>query len=98
MNLDQLTHSLHDDHPPAGVSDEVRALWHDARGAWEAAHAVVQDLDSPAAAWVHAYLHRKEGDIGNARYWYVRAGRPACTGSLEDEWAQIAAALLDADH
>ena len=60
---------------PPGVADEVVALWHDARGDWERAHQTVQDLDTPAAAWVHAYLHRREGDQSNARYWYRLAGR-----------------------
>jgi hypothetical protein len=94
MTLDDLQHSLTDDRPPAQLSSEVRALWHDARGEWDAAHRAVQDLDTADAAWVHAYLHRKEGDVGNARYWYGRARRPACTGALDAEWQQIARALL----
>ncbi len=71
------------------------ALWHDARGDWARAHEIVQDLTSPDASWVHAYLHRREGDDSNARYWYGRAGRQACRLSLDDEWTQIAGALLD---
>ena len=55
----------------------VRALWHDATGDWDGAHRVAQDVETPEGAWVHAYLHRKEGDIGNAGYWYRRAGKPA---------------------
>lgn len=81
---------------PPSVRDEVLALWQDARGDWAAAHATVQDLDTPAAAWVHAYLHRREGDDSNARYWYARAGRPPCRRSLDDEWDEIAASLLAA--
>lgn len=80
--------------PPPDLSPEVVALWHDAHGAWDRAHEVVQDLDTPAAAWVHAYLHRREGDQSNARYWYTRAGQPVCRVGLDEEWAQIAAALL----
>jgi len=72
----------------------VRALWHDATGDWEGAHRVAQDVDDADGAWVHAYLHRKEGDVGNAGYWYRRAGRPAATGSFDDEWRAIATALL----
>ena len=79
---------------PPGVADEVVALWHDARGDWERAHQTVQDLDTPAAAWVHAYLHRREGDQSNARYWYTRAAQPVCRLALDEEWTQIAAALL----
>jgi hypothetical protein len=62
-------------------------------GDWDGAHALVQDDPSPEAAWVHALLHRVEGDIPNARYWYRRAGRPERTGDLEEERAEIAATL-----
>ena len=80
--------------PPATSPPLVRALWHDAMGDWEAADGVAQDVESADGAWVHAYLHRKEGDIGNAGYWYRRAGKPPATGPLEDEWRAIASALL----
>jgi hypothetical protein len=70
------------------------ALWHDARGDWERAHQITQEIDSAQAAWVHAYLHRKEGDAGNAAYWYRRAGQPVATDSLEQEWTRIVIALL----
>ena len=76
------------------MSGPLLALWQDAQGEWEAAHVTVQDNSSANAAWVHAYLHRKEGDIDNARYWYARAGRPEFTGSLDAEWAAMARALL----
>jgi hypothetical protein len=79
--------------PPA-LSGALRALWHDAHGDWDAAHQCAQEDGSAASAWVHAYLHRKEGDDGNAGYWYRRAGRKAAAGSLEAEWSAIAAALL----
>lgn len=79
---------------PEGVADELLALWQDAHGDWAGAHATVQDLETPAAAWVHAYLHRREGDQSNARYWYARASKPACRLSLDEEWAEIAATLL----
>lgn len=79
---------------PPSVSAEARALWHDAQGEWDRAHAIVQDLDTPAAAWVHAYLHRREGDDANARYWYTRAGKPPCRLSLDAEWDEIATSLL----
>jgi hypothetical protein len=80
---------------PVGVGDEVVALWQDAQGDWEGAHATVQDLETPAAAWVHAYLHRREGDQSNARYWYARAAKPACRLPLDEEWAAIASSLLE---
>ena len=82
--------------PPEGASPVVQALWHDARGDWKRAHECVQDDTSREGSWVHAYLHRKEGDHGNAGYWYSRAGRrpPGANVALADEWAQIAQALL----
>jgi len=79
---------------PSGLRAEVLAMWQDARGDWAGAHATVQDLETPAAAWVHAYLHRREGDQQNARYWYTRADRPVAKGSLEDEWLAIVDELL----
>ena len=79
---------------PTDQPAEVIALWHDARGDWRQAHVVVQDLETPEAAWVHAYLHRKEGDDSNARYWYTRAGQPVFRGALDEEWTHIAEALL----
>ncbi|HVG26071.1 MAG TPA: hypothetical protein VM865_00590 [Acidobacteriaceae bacterium] len=72
----------------------VRALWHEAHGDWAAAHALAQDIESPEAARVHAYLHRKEGDESNAGYWYRRAGEPLPSVSFEAEWSSIASALL----
>lgn len=69
-------------------------MWHDARDDWEAAHRIVQDDESRDAAWVHAYLHRREGDISNARYWYARAAKSEYRGSLEEEWKEIVNALI----
>ena len=69
-------------------------LWQDAAGHWDTAHELAQSDEGPDGAWVHAYLHRKEGDIGNAGYWYRRAGQAPFTGSLEAEWEEIAAVLL----
>jgi hypothetical protein len=66
----------------------------EARGDWNAAHQIAQDDDSRDAAWVHAYLHRKEGDLTNAAYWYRRAGRPEARGTFDDEWRSIASMLL----
>jgi hypothetical protein len=95
MTLSDFQQSVTHAEPPADLSPALRALWHDARGDWHAAHETVQDVPTPDAAWVHAYLHRKEGDQGNARYWYQRAGQPVQTGALADEWTHIAGALLD---
>ena len=81
---------------PPGLSAPVLALWHDAKGDWDAAHAAAQSDPGRQGAWVHAYLHRKEGDPSNANYWYLRASRrmPAASVSLEAEWTEIARELL----
>ena len=80
--------------PPAGASAPLTALWHVARGDWDKAHEIVQADGGATAAWVHAHLHRVEGDPSNAGYWYARAGKPRAENSLDEEWHAIAAALL----
>jgi hypothetical protein len=95
MTLEEFRHSLTAATPPAGLRPVLQALWHDGRGDWEAAHTVAQDVPDPDGAWVHAYLHRKEGDAGNAAYWYRRAKQPVCRESLDAEWASIVAAFLE---
>ncbi|MHA7128101.1 hypothetical protein [Algoriphagus namhaensis] len=70
-------------------SAELQALWHDARGDWSAAHALVDGPPGQSFARVHAYLHRKEGDLWNADYWYRRAGESRPNHSLEEEWRQL---------
>jgi hypothetical protein len=94
MTLDQFRRTLADGTPPGGVAPPLAALWWAAKGDWDKAHAIVMDDASREAAWVHAYLHRVEGDLANARYWYKQAARPPATASLEREWGDIAAALL----
>jgi len=93
MTLAEFTATLSDARAPS-VEPLLRALWHDARGDWDHAHRLAQDVDGTRAAWVHAYLHRKEGDLGNAAYWYQQAGQPVASDSLEAEWHRIAEALL----
>jgi hypothetical protein len=93
VTLDEFRATLRDARPP-DVSPALVALWHDARGDWEASHDVAQNIDDATGSWVHGYLHRKEGDLGNAGYWYRRAGKPVATGSLDTEWAGIVSALL----
>ncbi len=80
--------------PPEGLSPFLTALWYDAKGDWGAAHDIIDDMPGEKAAWVHAYLHRKEGDAGNAGYWYRRAGKSVCMLSLADEWNEIVTALM----
>ena len=86
--------SLADANPPEGFDPARQALWWAGKGDWDRAHALAQDEAGRDAAWVHAHLHRREGDETNARYWYARAGRPAATGALDEEWRAMAAALL----
>jgi hypothetical protein len=93
MTLDDFKRTLATANAP-DVEPLLRALWHDARGDWQTAHAIAQDVDDENGAWVHAYLHRKEGDRYNARYWYRRAGKPEATDSLDAEWTRIVAELL----
>lgn len=76
-----------------GLAPLLHALWHDARGEWEAAHEMAQSVTTSEGAWVHAYLHRKEGDLSNADYWYSRAGHTRPSVTLEAEWADLVAGL-----
>ena len=80
---------------PAGLTPLLSAMWHDAHGDWDQAHRLAQDVNTADGAWVHAYLHRREGDADNARYWYQRAGRPEASGTSEAEWTCIVQHLLD---
>src|SRR5262249_57550804 len=84
--------------PAAGLSPLQQALWHDRRDDWDRAHTLAQEVETREGAWVHAYLHRKEGDPDNARYWYRRAGRPESAASLAQEWDEIAGALMNASE
>ena len=94
MDIEAFERSLGGDAPPSGLDAPLQALWHEAAGDWEQAHRVVQADSSRSAAWVHAYLHRKEGDQSNAGYWYARAGKPVSGAHIDDEWHQIVLALL----
>ncbi len=93
MTVKEFKASLKSPSPPA-MAPALVALWHDGRGDWDAAHKVAQDVADQTGAWVHAYLHRKEGDIGNAQYWYEQAEKPAATDALDAEWERIASELL----
>jgi hypothetical protein len=80
--------------PADGLQPPLAALWWAAKGDWDAAHKIVQDESDAHSAWVHAYLHRVEGDLSNAGYWYRRAGQPVAQDSLEAEWQRIVSALV----
>ncbi len=94
MTLTEFQASLKTDSPPQGVSPSLQALWHAGRGEWEHVHEIVQGVISSEGAWVHAYLHRQEGDSSNADYWYQRSRHPRSDQTLEQEWEAIVRALL----
>jgi hypothetical protein len=94
MTLAEFTSSVSKTKPPSNLAPALAALWWAERGDWDNAHALVMDESGQDCAWVHAYLHRVEGDLGNARYWYGQAGKAPATGRLRAEWDSIAAALL----
>lgn len=94
MTLDELRRTLAQATPPPSISPPAEALWWAAKGDWARAHTIVMDDESREAAWVHAHLHRQEGDLANARYWYERAGHAVASGPLETEWEEIASALI----
>jgi hypothetical protein len=94
MTLDDFHKSLTATQPPADLTLALAGLWWDAKGDWTRAHESAQQDEGHEGSWVHAYLHRKEGDQGNAAYWYGRAGKPVCREQLDAEWLSIARALL----
>ena len=94
MDLDAFQASIARDIPPETAGLPLQALWHAAKGDWESAHKIAQDDKTELGAWVHAYLHRLEGDLSNANYWYRRAGKSARRGELATEWDEIVEALL----
>jgi hypothetical protein len=94
VTAEEFARSLGKEEAPVQLGPALCALWWAGKRDWERAHALVMDDESAAAAWVHAHLHRIESDLGNAAYWYRRAGQPVAGGPLEDEWTAIAAALL----
>jgi len=94
MNFEQFNNSLNQNNPPENSSDYLKALWYDAKDNWQKAHELIQDIEDKSAAWIHAYLHRKEGDIWNADYWYNRAGKKRPSVSLQEEWKDLVHAML----
>ena len=94
MNVSSFKESLSGNEPPKNCSVYLYALWHDAKGEWDTAHKLIQDVADKNASWIHAYLHRKEGDHSNADYWYSRAGKKRPGISLDNEWKEIVTALI----
>jgi hypothetical protein len=93
MTLTEFINSLAEQQPPQ-VAVLLQALWYEAKGNWEQAHNLAQDIHTPDGSWIHAYLHRAEGDTSNAQYWYHRANRKLPKLSLKEEWDEIASELL----
>ena len=94
MDLTEFRSSVAHEAPPEGLGLALQTLWWDAKGDWNRAHQCAQEDHGPTGSIVHAYLHRKEGDLSNAGYWYRHAGRPPTTGPLEAEWEALARELL----
>lgn len=95
MHSDEFRTTLSAATPPSGLNDALEALWWDGKNDWDRAHQCAQRDDGPAGCAVHAYLHRKEGDLSNARYWYTRAGRSVHPGSLTAEWDDLVREFLE---
>ena len=94
MTFNEFNKTLSSSLPPEDLSLYLQSLWYDAKEDWTKAHTIIQDIEDPTAAWIHAYLHRKEGDTGNASYWYNRAGKKMPALTLEEEWEEIAKVVL----
>lgn len=94
MQFEEFLKSIDNSTPPAGLPIYIQALWFDAKGDWDKAHHSIDSLNDKNSCWVHAYLHRKEGDIWNADYWYGKAGKQRPAATLKQEWENISRALL----
>jgi hypothetical protein len=96
MTFEQFRSTLSQNAAPEQLSPALKAMWEDAKGNWSVAHSIAQDIEDEMGSWIHAYLHRKEGDVGNAGYWYRRAKQPTAHDTLEQEWVRIVSRLLGA--
>jgi hypothetical protein len=94
MTITEFRASLKNDNPPGGINPLLQSLWFDGKGQWQVAHEIAQEIHSNDGSWIHAYLHRKEGDSGNAAYWYHMANQPYPSVALEREWEQLAEHFL----
>jgi hypothetical protein len=94
MTIDDFETSLKEAAPPVGIAAPLEALWWDARGDWRRAHELVDELETQDGMAVHAYLHRKGGELSNAEYWYGLAGRACFRSELHDEWNALVKFLL----
>lgn len=96
LTFEEFTATLDADAPPADLPLTLQALWYDRHGNWDRAHRITQDIEDTTGSLIHGYLHRREGDLPNAQYWYTRAGQPLPTDDTDREWEQLVRALLDA--
>ncbi|MBC8256810.1 MAG: hypothetical protein H8E85_05815 [Candidatus Marinimicrobia bacterium] len=94
MQFDEFINSTKEDAPPQSLSESLQAMWHAQKGDWETAHNIAQNIKTEFGSWIHAYLHRVEGDLSNAGYWYKRAGKPKFQGSTEAEADEIINSIL----
>lgn len=95
MDISEFKESLNRDNPPDSLNPLAEALWWDAKGKWHKAHEIAQNISTSDGSRVHAYLHRKEGDLSNAGYWYRRGGYSSYNGPLEEEWKELIKLYLD---
>jgi hypothetical protein len=95
MTFAEFKRSLADAAPPAGLGAPLAALWWMMKGDWKRAHDLVDKAEGSIEAWVHAHLHRVEGDHANAGYWYAQAGRKPVPGSLEYERDMMAKTIIE---
>lgn len=96
MNLNEFLSSIESSMEPPNLRMELQALWWVKKGDWEKAHGLAQNAGTKEGDWIHAHLHRAEGDLGNATYWYARSGRPVSHQSLKNEWMDIVTQILEA--
>jgi hypothetical protein len=94
MQFDEFINSTKEDASPQSLSEPLQAMWYARKGDWETAHNIAQSISSELGSWIHAYLHRVEGDLSNADYWYKRAGKPQFQGSTEAEADDIINSIL----
>ena len=94
MNANEFRNSVNNQFPPDGLPIPLAALWWDAKGDWTQAHGMVDELETSEGMAVHAYMHRKEGSLSNADYWYARAGRKHHRSNLDEEWNALVSSLL----
>ena len=89
LTLNEVIETIKEETPPEDISDTLQTMWHTRQGEWETADNIAQSISTALGSWIHAYLHRVEGDLSNAGYWYKRAGKPQFQGSTKAEADEI---------